>query len=136
MQDGDKTDGQLLAECAELPQPVAAEQEAAEVERVEADEALRQQNRELELRNRELALLNRIIAGPAAELTPEEILENGCRELAQAFDTAWAAAALLDVENTAATVVAEYLADDRPPALGKTIPLAGNRSLQALQGVR
>ena len=126
------TEGRLLAKCAGLCQPVAAEQKAAEVERLQADEALRQQNRELELRNRELALLNRIIAGPAAELAPEEILENGCRELAQAFDTAWAAAALLDVEKTAATVVAEYLADHRPPALGKTIPLTGNRPLQHL----
>ncbi|MBC8252834.1 MAG: response regulator [Ardenticatenia bacterium] len=126
------TEGRLLARCAGLCQPVAAEQETAEVERLETDETLRRRNRKLELRNRELALLNRIIAGPAAELAPEEILENGCRELAQAFDTAWAAAALLDVEETAATVVAEYLADDRPPALGKTIPLAGNRPLQHL----
>ena len=132
MQDTAKTEGRLLAGCAALRQPVAAGQETVEVERLEADEALRRQNRELALRNRELALLNRMTAGPAAELAPEEILENGCRELAQAFDTAWAAAALLDVENTAATVVAEYLADDRPPALGKTIPLAENRPLQHL----
>jgi PAS domain S-box-containing protein len=129
LQDRDKTEGRLLAERAELRPPVAAEQEAAEVERLEADEALRRRNRELELRNREVAFLNRIIAGSVAELAPEEILETSCRELARTFDVAQAAAALLNAEKTTATVVAEYLAEGRPSALGKTIPLAGNPSL-------
>jgi PAS domain S-box-containing protein len=129
LQDRDKTEGRLLAERAKLRPPVAAEQEAAEVERPEADEALRRQNREPELRNREVAFLNKIIAGSVAELAPEEILETSCRELARTFDVAQAAAALLNAEKTTATVVAEYLAEGRPSALGVTIPLAGNPSL-------
>jgi len=79
-----------------------------------------------ERRSREMALLNRVLAAASASLEPYKVLEVTCRELALAFDVPQAAAALLNEEGTASTVVAEYLASGRPGALGKVIPLADN----------
>jgi len=87
---------------------------------------------EIRRRNRELTLLNRVIAASVASPEPEEVLETACRELAWAFDVPQAAAALLNDQKTEAVVVAEYLAEGRPPALGKTIPVKGNPSFQYL----
>jgi PAS domain S-box-containing protein len=81
-------------------------------------------------RNRELALLNRIIAASAATQEIETILAVVCRELALAFDVPQSAAALFDEEQTKAVVVAEYLAEGRPPSLGEIIPVTGNPSSQ------
>ena len=99
---------------------------AADVtDRVRAEEETRQ-------RNRELALLNRVIAATAAEPEPEAILETACRELAYAFDVPQVAAALLNERKTEAVVVAEYLAEGRPPALERAIPVEDNPSFQYL----
>jgi len=83
-------------------------------------------------RNRELALLNQVIAASAADLEPELVLETACRELALAFDLPQAAAVLLNQEKTEATVVAEYLAEGRPAARHKTIPVADTPLFQHL----
>jgi PAS domain S-box-containing protein len=85
---------------------------------------------ELERRNRELALLNRIIAATAAHLEPKAVLAAVCRELALAFGSPQAAAALLNDDRTESIVVAEYLAEGRPSAMGHVIPLAGNPTSQ------
>jgi PAS domain S-box-containing protein len=100
-----------------------AQQEIAERKR--AEELIRQ-------RNRELALLNRVIAASAASSDPETVLETVCRELALAFGLPQAAAALLNPERTEATVIAEYLDEGRPSALGEVLPVKGNPSMQHL----
>lgn len=85
---------------------------------------------ELERRHRELALLNRVIAAATSTLKAEEILEVACHELALTFDVPQSAAALLNDERTAATVVAEYLAEGHLSGMGAVIPVEGNPSTQ------
>ena len=80
----------------------------------------------LERRYRDLTLLNRIVAAAAAELEPKAVLAVICRELAHAFGAPQAAAAILGDDRTQSVVVAEYLADGRPSAMGHVIPLSGN----------
>jgi len=92
----------------------------------------RQAEEELRRRNRELALLNRVIAASAAGQDVHTILETVCRELAQALDVPQVAAALLNPETDRVTVVAEYLAEERPATLGMTIPISGNPSAEYL----
>ncbi|MEA3396410.1 MAG: PAS domain S-box protein, partial [Chloroflexota bacterium] len=92
-------------------------------ERVRAQKKLRR-------RHRELALLNRVIAAASTTLEPKAVLETTCRELALAFDVPQVAAALLNEERTASTVVAEYLAAGRPSALDVVIPVEGNPATQ------
>lgn len=87
---------------------------------------------EVRLRNRELTLLNRVIAASASEPEPAVILETACRELAHGLGVSQATAALLDERKTEARVIAEYLTDGRPSALGQTMPVAGNPIFQHL----
>jgi len=87
---------------------------------------------EIRRRNRELTLLNRVIAASVTETEPEAILEIVCRELALAFDVPQSMAALLNQEKTEAVVIAEYLAGDRPAAMGHVIPAEDNPSFQYL----
>jgi len=87
---------------------------------------------EIRRRNRELALLNRIIAASAVSQEIEPILETVCRELALLFEVPQSAAALFNEEKTEAVVVAEYLAEGRPPSLGEIIPAIDNASSQFL----
>ncbi len=81
---------------------------------------------EIKQRNRALALLNRVIAAASTTLEPKAVLEITCRELALAFDVPQTAAALLNEAHTAAIVVAEYLGEGRPSAMGVVIPVEGN----------
>jgi PAS domain S-box-containing protein len=90
----------------------------------------KQAEEEVKRRNRELALLNQVIAAATSTLEVEKVLEVTCRELALAFDVPQVAAALLNDEHTAITVVAEYLAEGRPSAMGDVIPLEGNPATQ------
>ncbi len=76
--------------------------------------------------NRELALLNRVIEAAASTLNKVDMLKAVCYEMAMAFDVPQAAAALLAEDRATSTVVAEYLAADRPSALGDVIPVTGN----------
>ncbi|MGD2206562.1 MAG: GAF domain-containing protein, partial [Anaerolineae bacterium] len=87
---------------------------------------------EVRQRNRELALLNRITAASAASREIETILEVVCRELALAFSVPQSAAALFNEEKTEAFIVAEYLAEGRPSALGEVIPAEDNPASQYL----
>ncbi len=81
-------------------------------------------------RNQELTLLNRVIAAASSTLEPEPILEIICGELAAAFGVPQAAATLLRESGDELEVVAEYLAEGRPSALGAVIPLEGNPATQ------
>ena len=87
---------------------------------------------EIRRRNQELALLNRIIVATAASRDVESILEIVCRDLALALGVPQAAAAMLNEGKTEAVVVAEYLAEGRPPALGVALPVKGNPSVEHL----
>jgi PAS domain S-box-containing protein len=95
-------------------------------ERKQAEEKIRQ-------RNRELALLNRVIATSTAPQKPEAILEIACRELAAAFNLHRVAAALLNEQKTEAEIVAEYcVAVPEQAAIGQVIPVKSNRAFQYL----
>ncbi|MDI6770195.1 MAG: GAF domain-containing protein [Anaerolineales bacterium] len=85
---------------------------------------------EIKQRNRALSLLNRVVAAASTTLEPKAVLEITCRELALAFDVPQTAAALLNEAHTAAIVVAEYLAEGRPSAMGVVIPVEGNPATQ------
>ncbi|HUJ44490.1 MAG TPA: PAS domain S-box protein [Opitutaceae bacterium] len=93
---------------------------------------LRQKADEILDRNRELALLNRVMATPNAVSDPIALLQVACRELALAFDLTQAAAALLNDDRTAATVVAEYRPEGRPSVLHASRPLAEVPLIQRL----
>jgi PAS domain S-box-containing protein len=95
---------------------------------------LRAAEEELRRSNRELTLLNRIISASAEEVTPEDLLEMACRELARALDAPWVTA-LMAVEETPGDfrVVAESRPLDRPSELGTVFALAGHAVLEALQ---
>jgi PAS domain S-box-containing protein len=93
-------------------------------EHKQAEEKIRQ-------RNRELALLNQVIAVSVSNSEPGVILEAVCRELANAFDVPHAVAALLNEEKTEAVVVAEYsAAESAQTTLGQVFPVKGNPSFQ------
>jgi PAS domain S-box-containing protein len=93
---------------------------------------LKQKADEILRRNRELALLNRVMATPDAASDPIALLQVACRELALAFDLTQAAAALLNDDRTAATVVAEYRPEGRPSVLHASRPLAEVPLIQRL----
>ncbi len=90
-----------------------------------AEEKLRQ-------RNRELALVNRIIAATSSEQDVVTVLNIACRELALAFDAPRASVALVDDDQSSATVVAEFRARDGPSALKATFSLVGNPVFQLM----
>jgi PAS domain S-box-containing protein len=100
-------------------------------ERKQAEEQLRQ-------RNRELRLLNQVMA--TAATNPEAILEITCRELAATFDVSQVNVALLNERKTRVTVVAGYTAIDSTPrqaqepptTVGQAIPVRYNPALQYL----
>ncbi len=89
-----------------------------------------QAEKEIEKRAARMALLNRIITAASSTLEPEAVLGTICRELALAFDIPQAAATLLNASNTAFNVVAEYLAEGRPSAMGMVLPIEGNPATQ------
>ncbi len=97
-------------------------------------QTLRESEERLRRRNRELSLLNELIAASAAGLEPEAVLEMACRELARTLGVPQVEAALLDKEKTTALLVAEYRAEDQPPALSRTIPVADDPVFQYLLG--
>jgi PAS domain S-box-containing protein len=91
---------------------------------------VRELQEEQEYQLREALLLNRVIAAAASTRDPSVVLAKICEELAQALDLPQAAFALLNVDASALTVVAEYRAPGRPSALDMCIPIAGNPNTQ------
>ena len=79
-------------------------------------------------------LINEVLASASSILNPIEILEKICEKLAQAFDVPQAAVAMLNAEETEVHVVAEYLEEGRPSALGVTFPVEeGSATEKALK---
>ncbi|MEA2007659.1 MAG: PAS domain S-box protein, partial [Chloroflexota bacterium] len=111
----------LLHDNDEISNFVAIKQDITE--RVQAEELLQR-------RHRELTLLNTVIVAASSTLDSKIVLETTCRELAFAFEVPQSAAAMLNEERTASTVVAEYLAEGRSSAMDVVIPLEGNPATQ------
>ncbi len=89
--------------------------------RVEADEALRQ-------RNRELALLHRIVADATSTLEPHTVLATALGELAQGLETPYGCAALVSDDRSVLTIVAEYQPQAAGGLLGEAVPLVEART--------
>jgi len=94
--------------------------------RQEAEEALRCANEKSERQNRELTLLNRVMTTTASDMPPAAVLEVLCCELVQAFNVTQGAAALLNPDGEALTVVAECLPPGGASAMNVVIPVQGN----------
>ena len=77
-------------------------------------------------------LTNELLAKATSLLNPIEILEAICQKLAEAFDVPQAAVAMLNAEETEAHVVAEYLAEGRPSAIGVVFPVSGNQATETV----
>lgn len=89
--------------------------------RLEA-EVLRQ-TLDLRVRNRDLMVLNRVISAATATLSPVKILQVLCAELALAFELPQVSAALIEFEQGAATIAAEYREPGRTSMLDLQVPL-------------
>lgn len=85
---------------------------------------------QLHRRNHELDVLNSVIATATTTLEPQTVLETTCRELARAFKSPTAGAALLDDSGRHLEIVAEYVAPGDFSAIGEKIPVDGNPSTQ------
>jgi diguanylate cyclase (GGDEF)-like protein len=96
---------------------------ALAIERKQVEETLQKRLREMEL-------LNRVMAAVTSTLEPNKILTITCRELATEFGLPQAAVALLNEEESALTVVAEYRQEGHPAALGTKIPVTNNASTE------
>lgn len=92
----------------------------------------KQAEREIQRRNRELEVLNAIIAASASGMETEVILDTACRLLTPALNLSAATAALLNQEQTAITVVAEYRSSDLPAIVNRTISISDKPTLQDL----
>jgi two-component system cell cycle sensor histidine kinase/response regulator CckA len=91
-----------------------------------------QAQKAIQSRNRELALLNQIIAASATSLEPGPVLDTVCRELVDALEVPYVAAALLNEEKTSARIIAEHQLGDRPSGLNKTLFVPGGPAFQHL----
>jgi signal transduction histidine kinase/DNA-binding response OmpR family regulator len=85
---------------------------------------------ELQRQLGETLLFNRVIAATTSALEPKVVLQTICQELARALAVPQAAVALLDEDGAQLTVVAEYLEEGRPAALGAVIPVHNNLATQ------
>ncbi len=92
----------------------------------------RQAEKKIRRRNRELTLLNQIIAASVTAVEPEDILKTTCEELARAFEMPEVTATLLINDNTAVTVVAEYIVEGRGAALNRSISVEDTPGIQYL----
>jgi PAS domain S-box-containing protein len=92
--------------------------------------ARRRADKELQRVLRETLLLNRVIAAAGTAHDPQDVLRLVCEELALALHLPQAAFAVLDGNGQHLTVIAEYVARGRRPALGVVIPVDGNPATQ------
>ncbi len=90
----------------------------------------RRAEQEAERRQREIMLLNRLIMAASSSLKAEDVLAVACRELALTLDVPQTGAALANDNRTAFTVVAECGSISGRSALGESIPVEGNPSLE------
>lgn len=85
---------------------------------------------ETQERLREVSLLSTVIAATASATDIGGALEQVCREVALYLRAPQAGVALLSADKTEARVAAEYQDGDTPSALGASIPVAGNPSME------
>lgn len=90
----------------------------------------RRAEQEVERRQREIMLLSRIIVAASGSLKAEDVLAVACRELALTLGVPQTGAALVNDDHRAFTVMAEYGSISGRSALGESIPVEGNPSLQ------
>jgi signal transduction histidine kinase/FixJ family two-component response regulator len=83
----------------------------------DAEETLRR-------RNRELALFNRVVTAATSTLDGDQVLQEACDGLAQAFDLHRVDAVLLNGDGTIGTIVAEHLLEGQTAWLGNQIRIA------------
>jgi signal transduction histidine kinase len=81
---------------------------------------------ELARSNRELSLMFQVVTESSAALNVQDVLTILCRELAASFKVPQAAATLMNEDQSALIVVAEYLGGGGPSAMGDVLPLANN----------
>ncbi len=104
-------------------------QVAMAIERKQAEENIRQ-------RNRELAILNKIINATAVAVDEQTVLQIACQELLDVFDMARAVATVISPGTRSAKVVAEARRPGVPAAIREPIPLPENRELYAMLAQR
>lgn len=75
---------------------------------------------------RETLVMNRVLEAATSSLDLTTGLETICRELSEALSLPQAAVAILDKDDEALHVVAEYRDEGRPSALDQVIPVKGN----------
>ncbi len=90
----------------------------------------KQAEEEIRRRNRELTLLNRVIAASVTRQETEEILEIACGELGPAFDMPRVSAFLFNPDKTQATLMAEYMTQERSVDLYTPVPINTNPVFQ------
>lgn len=100
-----------------------ASQITTAIDRLRADAAERR-------RMREVSLLSTVISSTASAKDLTAALNEVCRDVAHYFRASQAGFALIDHQKAEARVIAEYQASDRPSALGVSIPLRGNPSME------
>ena len=84
---------------------------------------------ETQHRLHEVALLGRVIALTASAYDLKSALNQVCTEVAKYFEVPQAGFAMLNPEQTAAEVIAEYRGPGRSSGLGLYIPVPGNPSM-------
>ncbi len=77
-------------------------------------------------------LLNELMAASSSTVDSIEILGMICEKLALNFDVPQAAVAILNSEKTEVRVVAEYLAEGRPSAMGAVFPIDKDQATDVL----
>ncbi len=77
-------------------------------------------------------LLNELLEKSSNTMNPVEILETICERLAVNFNIPQAAVAILNAEETEVRVVAEYLAEGRPSAIGAVFSIVGDQATDLL----
>lgn len=114
---------QAFSESDERLVLTLASQIATAIDRLRADAA---EHRRL----REIGLLSKVISSTAAAKDINVALEQVCIDVAQYLNAPQAGFALIDRHKAEARVVAEYQEPGFPSALGFSIPIRGNPSME------
>jgi len=84
---------------------------------------------ESQRRLQEMTMFNRIVAATAAAEDTTAALQNVCAEMARFLNVPQSSFVILNLQRTAAEVVATYQPPGSPSSIGVVIPVAGNPSL-------
>ena len=86
----------------------------------------KQLEKSIQERLAETTLLNRVISVSTSNLEPEKVFQTVCAELAIAFGVPQASLAVVEREQKAVRIVAEYISPGRPSILGEVIHSQGS----------